>query len=86
MAMVRVVPMGIAKPRIVAYCKPIDHGSVALATKLDYMRAMDHKKDTPHTQDNAATVPGQPEEIGGSNKPEPTRYGDWEVDGRCTDF
>lgn len=28
----------------------------------------------------------RPEEIGGSDKPEPTRYGDWEVDGRCTDF
>ncbi len=25
-------------------------------------------------------------EIGGSNKPEPTRYGDWEVGGICTDF
>jgi len=29
----------------------------------------------------------QPEgEIGGSKRPEPTRYGDWEVAGRCTDF
>lgn len=27
-----------------------------------------------------------PKEIGGSNKPEPTRYGDWEVGGICTDF
>ena len=25
-------------------------------------------------------------EIGGPKGPEPTRYGDWEVDGRCTDF
>lgn len=25
-------------------------------------------------------------ETGGSDKPEPTRYGDWEVGGRCTDF
>jgi len=26
------------------------------------------------------------EEIGGSNKPEPTRYGDWEIGGKCVDF
>jgi hypothetical protein len=28
----------------------------------------------------------QPREIGGPKGPEPTRYGDWEVGGRCTDF
>lgn len=27
-----------------------------------------------------------PKEIGGPKGPEPTRYGDWEVGGRCTDF
>jgi hypothetical protein len=27
-----------------------------------------------------------PKEIGGPKGPEPTRYGDWEVQGRCTDF
>lgn len=26
------------------------------------------------------------EEIGGRDGPEPTRYGDWEVQGKCTDF
>ena len=26
------------------------------------------------------------EEIGGPKGPEPTRYGDWEKDGRCIDF
>jgi hypothetical protein len=28
----------------------------------------------------------QPREIGGPKGPEPTRYGDWEYNGRCTDF
>jgi hypothetical protein len=28
----------------------------------------------------------QPKEIGGPKGPEPTRYGDWEVNGRCSDF
>lgn len=28
----------------------------------------------------------KPGEIGGRDGPEPTRYGDWEVNGRCSDF
>ncbi|MEX1108297.1 MAG: succinate dehydrogenase assembly factor 4 [Dongiaceae bacterium] len=27
-----------------------------------------------------------PKEIGGPEGPEPTRYGDWEKNGRCSDF
>jgi hypothetical protein len=30
--------------------------------------------------------PARPKEIGGQAGPEPTRYGDWEKNGRCTDF
>jgi len=30
--------------------------------------------------------PQQPREIGGRKGPEPTRHGDWEYNGRCTDF
>ncbi len=34
-----------------------------------------------------ATPPAQrPKEIGGPKGPEPTRYGDWEQKGRCSDF
>lgn len=32
----------------------------------------------------ATSVPQ--EEVGGRDGPEPTRYGDWEVGGICTDF
>ncbi len=32
----------------------------------------------------ARKTPGR--EIGGPKGPEPTRYGDWERNGRCTDF
>jgi hypothetical protein len=28
----------------------------------------------------------RPKEIGGPKGPEPTRYGDWEKNGRCIDF
>ena len=30
--------------------------------------------------------PPMPKEIGGQKGPEPTRFGDWEKNGRCTDF
>ncbi len=33
-----------------------------------------------------APVIKMPPEIGGPKGPEPTRYGDWEQKGRCTDF
>ena len=32
------------------------------------------------------TPPQKPVEVGGPKGPEPTRYGDWEKAGRCTDF
>jgi hypothetical protein len=36
--------------------------------------------------ETAAPQPKRPSEIGGPKGPEPTRYGDWEFNGRCTDF
>jgi hypothetical protein len=33
-----------------------------------------------------APAPERPKEIGGPSGPEPTRYGDWEHKGRCSDF
>ncbi|HXV23939.1 MAG TPA: DUF1674 domain-containing protein [Alphaproteobacteria bacterium] len=33
-----------------------------------------------------AEKPRAPEEIGGRKGPDPTRYGDWELNGRCIDF
>ena len=32
------------------------------------------------------SAPPASREIGGASGPEPTRYGDWEHRGRCTDF
>ena len=39
----------------------------------------------PAPQSHAPAQPA-PEEIGGPKGPEPTRYGDWERKGRCSDF
>ena len=42
----------------------------------------------PSDQDQKDTdlVKDEPKEIGGPKGPEPTRFGDWEKGGRCTDF
>ncbi len=46
---------------------------------------MDKKKPTPDMKDNSEKPIEK--EIGGfEDKLEPTRYGDWEVNGRCSDF
>ena len=34
----------------------------------------------------AETPSRKPVEVGGPKGPEPTRYGDWEKAGRCSDF
>jgi hypothetical protein len=34
----------------------------------------------------AKAGPERPKEIGGPKGPEPTRYGDWESNGLCSDF
>jgi hypothetical protein len=39
----------------------------------------------PRLERNSLARPGVTE-IGGPAGPEPTRYGDWEKGGRCTDF
>lgn len=43
------------------------------------------KKDAPATAAKPQQAPA-PKEIGGPKGPEPTRYGDWERNGRCSDF
>ncbi len=40
----------------------------------------------PPSQQAAPATIVQPEEHGGPKGPEPTRYGDWERKGRCSDF
>jgi hypothetical protein len=40
----------------------------------------------PAGSDEVQPTASQLREIGGPQGPEPTRYGDWEYNGRCTDF
>ena len=46
---------------------------------------MERSKPSDEKQAEKPAAP-KPEEHGGPKGPEPTRYGDWEVNGRCSDF
>ena len=42
--------------------------------------------DTPATEPDEDDAAALPKERGGQKGPEPTRYGDWEKGGICSDF
>ena len=45
------------------------------------------REPAPSSPPVEAEIPAPaPVEIGGRDGPEPTRYGDWEKNGRCIDF
>jgi hypothetical protein len=49
----------------------------------------DQVRDTPLTepaQEAETAKVTAPRELGGREGPDPTRYGDWELRGRCIDF
>ena len=51
----------------------------------------DEQPDRPRAVPGAGPKPAGPTqpavpEVGGPKGPEPTRYGDWEKGGRCSDF
>ena len=43
-------------------------------------------KQSSKQQAETSTSACKPVEVGGPKGPEPTRYGDWEKAGRCSDF
>lgn len=45
----------------------------------------DHASNSPTSSDESGDN-ARPRELGGRKGPEPTRYGDWEKNGRCIDF
>lgn len=51
------------------------------------VQPMSGEQDDPQANDQDATaVDERPREIGGRKGPDPTRFGDWEKNGRCIDF
>lgn len=52
--------------------------------------AQEDKLESPEAEaeqaDKSQGSIAKPTEVGGPKGPEPTRYGDWELKGRCIDF
>jgi hypothetical protein len=44
-----------------------------------------HEQEEPEQKERPVALP-EPREVGGREGPEPTRFGDWELRGRCIDF
>ncbi|WP_228960434.1 DUF1674 domain-containing protein [Xanthomonas sp. WHRI 7064] len=72
----------------------VSHGRGGLKSQCCETTMIGHPTPTP-AQDSETqpspqeTIPEKkplPKEIGGRDGPEPTRYGDWEKNGRCIDF
>ena len=68
-----------------------------IARKPKARKAAVEPLQAPGSPPEAAQAPGgpakkpaaeakRPKELGGPSGPEPTRYGDWEINGRCIDF
>ncbi|MCB1606720.1 MAG: DUF1674 domain-containing protein [Xanthomonadales bacterium] len=48
--------------------------------------SVEQAKESAREQPDPTPGPSQPAEVGGRTGLEPTRYGDWEKNGRCIDF
>jgi hypothetical protein len=57
-----------------------------MTTSTDGIKTPDPDPKTAENSPKADRADGVKEEIGGPKGLEPTRYGDWEVGGRCSDF
>ena len=55
-------------------------------TKKNQDDAIQEHADKNAYNDKQQTLTRPVKEIGGPKGPEPTRYGDWEKNGRCSDF
>jgi hypothetical protein len=63
--------------------RPDSHASLPEPTERDELLS-EHPAE--YREGERPRRPPLPREIGGQKGPEPTRYGDWEKAGRCTDF
>jgi len=56
-----------------------------LKLKTPSVQSSDSTEQAKHPDIEGTDTPA-PVEVGGPKGPEPTRYGDWEKAGRCSDF
>jgi hypothetical protein len=71
----------------VRYARPMTHPKPSLTRPLALSPVAAALKPKPQTPQPAPPLATETvTEIGGPTGPEPTRFGDWERKGRCTDF
>jgi len=57
-----------------------------MENKNKSLKRSDTKNSEKNKNQKTSKVQKQPKEIGGRGGLDPSRYGDWEKDGRCIDF
>jgi hypothetical protein len=63
------------------------HTSVTVLVPVDHsLDEANHDANQPHLDSERLPEAKPATEIGGRPGPDPTRYGDWEKNGRCIDF
>jgi hypothetical protein len=80
--------MWLVTPRLPS-SEPQTVEAVTFVVHISVMDDRSHDSKGPQPAEPPAhpPPPDRPaQEIGGPKVPEPTRYGDWEFNGRCTDF
>ena len=55
-------------------------------TKADAAAVAEDSETAPSAVPDTSASVAAPREVNGPKGPEPTRYGDWEQKGRCSDF
>ena len=71
--------MGLSEP-------PVQDGTRAIMSDDKTVSKADASVETTPPAPLVKGPEQKPGEIGGPKGPEPTRYGDWEFKGRCSDF
>lgn len=66
--------------------QPDSHMDSQMDSPTDSRAETGGQSATPASDAAAGTTTDAPREINGPKGPEPTRYGDWEQKGRCSDF
>jgi len=60
--------------------------SSQLSESSSAARALQEPGETISSERSSPATESPPKEVGGRGGLEPTRYGDWEKNGRCVDF
>jgi hypothetical protein len=71
--------------RLCRYSRRFNLSRLTMPTPLPPSQPVD-AEPAESAENSAERAPAPSREVGGPKGPEPTRYGDWEKNGRCIDF